>query len=154
MDAFVVLSLTGLTAVAVPTCCATAGLAATKAAATKAAAPKAAATKVAASGNAIDFAVMTRRRSLANDRQLSADHVDAAGLDQRRSAEVELPDMRKHTDDQNKTCAQKADNHDLQVRLAISAINRVIHGCLRFLVRFLAAPDSWLELSAVFAPRL
>src|SRR5262249_11384976 len=128
VDAFVVLSLTGLTAVAVPTCCAMAGPAATKAAATKASA-----TKAAASGSAIDSAVMARRRSLANDRQLSADPVDAAGLDQRRGAEVELPDMRKHADDQNKTCAQKADDHDLQVRLTISAIDRMIHGCLRFL---------------------
>src|SRR5262249_17555995 len=83
--------LTGLTAVAVPTCCASAGPAVISAA---------------ASGNAMRFPIMTRprRERLVNDRQLSADHGGAAGLDQWRGAEVELPDMRKHTDNQNETC--------------------------------------------------
>src|SRR6516162_9731749 len=94
-------SLTGLTAVAVPTCCASAGPAAISAA---------------ASGAMMNLTLMTHsleclasKRS-ANDRQLPADHVGAAGLNQWRGAEIELPDMRKHTDNQDKTCAQKADD--------------------------------------------
>src|ERR1700720_468486 len=81
-----VLSLTGLTAVAVPTCCASAGPAAIN---------------TAASGTMMNFRLMTRRRHecLANDRQLSDDYVGAAGLNQRRGAE--LPDMRKRTNNQN-----------------------------------------------------
>ena len=44
-------------------------------------------------------------------------------------AEIELPEVGKHADNQSKTGAQKANNHDLQMRLTISAIE--IHGCLR-----------------------
>src|ERR1700751_134086 len=83
-----VLSLTGLTAVAVPTCCASAG---------------APAINAAASGAMMNLLPMTHLERLTNDRQLSADQVGAAGLDQRRGAEIELADMREHGDDQNKT---------------------------------------------------
>src|SRR5262249_52800396 len=111
--------LTGLTAVAVPTCCASAGPAVISAA---------------ASGNAMRFPIMTRprRERLVNDRQLSADHGGDDGLDQLHGAAVELRDRRKHTDNQNETCAQKANDNDLQVCPAIGAIDRMIHGCLRF----------------------
>src|SRR3974390_3707554 len=111
-------SLTGLTAVAVPTCCASAGPVAIRAA---------------ASGTMMNFLLMTRgHECLANDRQLSANHVGAAGLNQWRGAQIEMPDMRKYTDDQNKTCAQQADDYDLQVGLTISAIDPMIHSRLRF----------------------
>src|ERR1051325_4452777 len=75
-----VLSLTGLTAVAVPTCWARAG---------------AAASSTAANGNAMNFPVMTRPVSAcsANDRHLPADY-GGGGLKQRRGAEIELADMR------------------------------------------------------------
>src|SRR5690242_6410463 len=115
-----VLSLTGLTAVAVPTCCASAGPAVSSAA---------------KSGNAMRFAVMTRclNGCSVHDRHLPADHGGAAGLDQRCGAKIELSDPRINGNNQNKTRAQETDDHDLQMGLAIGAIDRMIHSRLRLL---------------------
>jgi len=59
-------------------------------------------------------------------------HCGAARADQWRSTQVDLSNMRVHANNQNKTCAQKTDDNDLQVRIAVSAVQRMIHSRLRF----------------------
>jgi hypothetical protein len=73
------------------------------------------------------------RRLLPNDRQLAAYRSGAAGLDQGRGAAIELAGMPKDADDQNKAGAHQANDHDLQMGLTISAIDRMIHMRLRLL---------------------
>src|SRR5690349_2798787 len=118
-----VLSLTGLTAVAVPTCWASAG---------------AATSSAAVNGNTMNFPVMTRPVSAcsANDRHLAADHRGGGGLKQRRCAEIELADMGVDRDSQDETGAHQSEDHDLHVGPAISAIDRMIHSRLRILPSF------------------
>ena len=56
----------------------------------------------------------------------------AASAHQWRGAQIDLSNVRVHANNQNKTCAQKPDDNDLQVRITVSAIQGMIHGRLRF----------------------
>jgi hypothetical protein len=60
--------------------------------------------------------------------------------------------MRIHSDNQNKTGAQKSNDHDLQVGLAISAIDRMIHSRLRFLAAADSGPAPIVESSKAQFP--
>jgi hypothetical protein len=56
----------------------------------------------------------------------------AVSFHQSGGAQIGLSDVRVRANNQNKTCAQKSYDNDLQVRLTVSAIQGMIHSRLRF----------------------
>jgi hypothetical protein len=64
------------------------------------------------------------------------------GFDQRRGAEVDVAETCENADSRDDYRAQKAYNHDLQMRAAVRTIHRMIHHTLRVFRRQLRLPGN------------
>jgi hypothetical protein len=64
----------------------------------------------------------------ADGRQTPGHGCGLPGLDERRSAEIDIADLGEYADCRDQCRAQKADDHDLQMSAPIGAIHRMIHG--------------------------
>jgi len=62
-----------------------------------------------------------------------------AGLDERRGAKIDRADVGENADCRNHCRSQEPNDHDLQMRAAVRAVHRMIHGILPGLRRSVAA---------------
>ena len=62
-----------------------------------------------------------------------------AGFDERCGAQIDRADMGENANGRNQCRAQETNDHDLQMRAAVRAIHRMIHGILPELRGLVAA---------------
>jgi hypothetical protein len=62
-------------------------------------------------------------QTLSDYRQLPTYHAGATGFNKRRNTQIDLSNVRVDAHNQNKARAQKSNDHDLQVGLAVSAVH-------------------------------